>query len=146
MQLIYNILVVQNPHTDVFLPAHKTTSLPTSNVQTKKIPQAPLPADIDPHLNKEYNFDTFIEGESNKLSRSVAEAVALNPSKTIFNPCSSMVLRRGKTHLVNAIGTKIKELYPEKFVLYVSAHLFQVQYTDSVRNNTFTTSSLSTRK
>ena len=32
--------------------------------------------------------------------------------------------------------TKIKELYPEKRVLYVSAHLFQVQYTDSVRNNT----------
>ena len=42
----------------------------------------------------------------------------------------------GKTHLANAIGTKIKELYPEKRVLYVSAHLFQVQYTDSVRNNT----------
>ena len=138
VQLIYNILVVQNPPADVSLPAHNTTSLPTSNVQTKKIPQAPLPADIDPHLNKEYNFDTFIEGESNKLSRSVAEAVALNPSKTIFNPLffygASGV---GKTHLVNAIGTKIKELYPEKFVLYVSAHLFQVQYTDSVRNNTF---------
>lgn len=42
----------------------------------------------------------------------------------------------GKTHLANAIGTKIKELYPDKRVLYVSAHLFQVQYTDSVRNNT----------
>ena len=42
----------------------------------------------------------------------------------------------GKTHLVNAIGTKIKELYPQKRVLYLSAHLFQVQYTDSVRHNT----------
>ena len=42
----------------------------------------------------------------------------------------------GKTHLVNAIGAKIKELHPEKRVLYVSAHLFQVQYTDSVRKNT----------
>ena len=42
----------------------------------------------------------------------------------------------GKTQLVNAIGNKIKELYPEKRVLYVSAHLFQVKYTDSVRNNT----------
>jgi chromosomal replication initiator protein len=43
----------------------------------------------------------------------------------------------GKTHLINAIGTRIKELYPEKRVLYVSAHLFQVQYTDSVRTNHF---------
>ena len=42
----------------------------------------------------------------------------------------------GKTHLVNAIGAKIKELHPTKRVLYVSAHLFQVQYTDSVRKNT----------
>ena len=43
----------------------------------------------------------------------------------------------GKTHLVNAIGTKLKELHPEKRVLYLSAHLFQVQYTDSIRHNTF---------
>ena len=42
----------------------------------------------------------------------------------------------GKTHLANAIGLKVKELYPEKRVLYVSAHLFKVQYTDSVRKNT----------
>ena len=136
-QLMYDILVVKNPEVNIFLPAH-TATLPVANVQTKNIPQAPLPADIDPHLNREYNFDTFIEGESNKLSRSVAEAVALNPAKTVFNPLffygASGV---GKTHLVNAIGTKIKELYPEKLVLYVSAHLFQVQYTDSVRNNTF---------
>ena len=41
----------------------------------------------------------------------------------------------GKTHLTNAIGTRIKELYPEKRVLYLSAHLFQVQYTDAVRTN-----------
>jgi chromosomal replication initiator protein len=39
--------------------------------------------------------------------------------------------------LTNAIGTRIKELYPEKRVLYISAHLFQVQYTDSVRTNHF---------
>ena len=67
----------------------------------------------------------------------MAEAVAQKPGGTAFNPLflygASGV---GKTHLANAIGTKIKEIYPEKRVLYVSAHLFQVQYTDSVRNNT----------
>jgi chromosomal replication initiator protein len=67
----------------------------------------------------------------------LAEAVAQKPGGTAFNPLflygASGV---GKTHLANAIGTKIKEIYPEKRVLYVSAHLFQVQYTDSVRNNT----------
>ena len=42
----------------------------------------------------------------------------------------------GKTHLINAIGLRIKQLYPQKRVLYISARLFQVQYTNSVLNNT----------
>ena len=139
-KLMYSVMVVKNPPTAVPLPTHSGSSTPATTVRktaTKDIPQVPQIAELDPHLNRDYNFDTFIEGESNKLSRSVAEAVALNPAKTIFNPLffygASGV---GKTHLANAIGTKIKELYPEKRVLYVSAHLFQVQYTDSVRNNT----------
>lgn len=97
----------------------------------------PAPQDLDPRLNPKYNFENFIEGLSNKLSRTAGEAVAMNPAKTSFNPLfiygPSGV---GKTHLVNAIGTRIKELYPQKRVLYISANLFQVQYTDSVRNNT----------
>ena len=99
--------------------------------------QAPAPQDLDPHLNPNYNFENFIKGNSNEFSRTVGETVAKNPAKT-FNPLflygPSGV---GKTHLTNAIGTRIKELYPEKRVLYVSAHLFQVQYTDSVRTNHF---------
>ena len=99
--------------------------------------QAIAPQDLDPHLNPHYTFSNFIKGSSNELSRTVGETVAKEPAKT-FNPLflhgPSGV---GKTHLTNAIGTRIKELYPEKRVLYISAHLFQVQYTDSVRTNQF---------
>ena len=140
--LNYRIMVDKTTGGTVDYPA-ENASTAVKKVTPKDANKAPnpfmttAPQDLDPHLNPEYNFDTFIEGYSNKLSRSVAEAVALNPAKTIFNPLflygASGV---GKTHLANAIGTKIKELYPEKRVLYVSAHLFQVQYTDSVRNNT----------
>ncbi|MDR1203669.1 MAG: chromosomal replication initiator protein DnaA, partial [Tannerellaceae bacterium] len=42
----------------------------------------------------------------------------------------------GKTHLCHAIGTRIRELHPEKRVLYVSSHLFRVQFTDATRKNT----------
>ena len=139
-KLMYSVMVVKNPPITIPLPTHSGSSSPTTVIRktvTKDIPQVPQIAELDPQLNRDYNFDTFIEGESNKLSRSVAEAVALNPGKTIFNPLFFYgAAGVGKTHLVNAIGTKIKELYPEKRVLYVSAHLFQVQYTDSVRNNT----------
>ncbi len=41
----------------------------------------------------------------------------------------------GKTHLINAIGLRTKQLYPQKRVLYISARLFQVQYTNAVRQN-----------
>lgn len=101
-------------------------------------PSVPVPVrDLDPMLRSNYSFDNFIEGLSNRLPRAAAESIAQKPGKTVFNPLflygASGV---GKTHLANAIGLKVKELYPEKRVLYVSAHLFKVQYTDSVRKNT----------
>ena len=93
--------------------------------------------DLDPMLRSNYSFENFIEGLSNRLPRAAAESIAQKPGKTVFNPLflygASGV---GKTHLANAIGLKVKELYPAKRVLYVSAHLFKVQYTDSVRKNT----------
>lgn len=92
---------------------------------------------LDSQLKAEYTFDNFIEGDSNKLTRTVGLAIAQNPRQVTFNPLfiygGSGV---GKTHLVNAIGTRLRELHPHLRVLYVSAHLFQVQYTDCVRQNT----------
>lgn len=92
--------------------------------------------DLDSQLNQEYRFENFIEGESNKLPRSVGQSIAENPTQTTFNPLfiygSSGV---GKTHLVNAIGTAIKEKFPKRRVLYIGAHQFTVQYTDATVNN-----------
>lgn len=93
--------------------------------------------ELDSMLINRYTFDNYIEGISNRLSRSVAMSVADMPGRA-FNPLfihgSSGV---GKTHLINAIGVKIKETHPELRVLYVSAHLFQVQYTDSILQKNF---------
>ncbi len=92
--------------------------------------------EIDPQLNTTYTFNSYIEGASNKLARAAGVSIANDPGKTIFNPLflygKSGV---GKTHLVNAIGVMTKQLYPEKRVLYVSANMFQMQYTDAVRRN-----------
>ncbi len=93
--------------------------------------------ELDSMLISRYTFDNYVEGISNRLSRSVAMSVADKPGRA-FNPLfihgSSGV---GKTHLINAIGVRIKELHPELRVLYVSAHLFQVQYTDSILQKNF---------
>lgn len=139
-RLEYRVIVVSKTKTEVVLPSTKEPVHPaTPVVNGNKAPgMIPVPTqDLDPHLNPKYNFENFIKGTSNEFSRTVAETVAQNPART-FNPLflygPSGV---GKTHLINAIGTRIKELYPEKRVLYISALLFQVQYTDSVRTNHF---------
>lgn len=93
--------------------------------------------DFDSQLNAKYTFDNFYEGDSNKLARTAGEAITNNPGKNAFNPLfvhgSSGV---GKTHLCHAIGNTIKEKFPDKRVLYVSAHLFKIQYADAGRYNT----------
>ncbi|OIP83379.1 MAG: chromosomal replication initiator protein DnaA [Porphyromonadaceae bacterium CG2_30_38_12] len=124
----------------------KATQIPSPNEQPKAKNGAnngynspynklQLP-EIDPQLNPSYNFNSLVEGASNKLARTAGISIASEPGKTIFNPLfvygQSGV---GKTHLANAIGVMTKQLHPEKRVLYVCANTFQIQYTDAVRNN-----------
>ena len=95
------------------------------------------PQDLNPQLDIHKTFRNYIEGDSNKLPRTVGLSIAEHPGKSTFNPffvygpsgC-------GKTHLINAIGVRCKEMYQHKRVLYVSARLFQVQFTDASRQNT----------
>ncbi len=91
---------------------------------------------LDSRLNPNQTFETFIEGDANKLPRSIGKAIADKPGQMTFNPLfvygQSGV---GKTHLVNAIGNRVKEMNPEARVLYVSAHLFMIQYGDASRRN-----------
>lgn len=92
---------------------------------------------IESQLNPAYNFDSFLEGESNRLARSAGMAVANKPGGTSFNPLLIFGgVGLGKTHLAHSIGVGIKENYPDKTVLYISAEKFQQQYTESVRKNT----------
>lgn len=92
---------------------------------------------INSQLNKNYSFDNFIEGSCNRLARSAGYAVAQKPAGTSFNPLLIYGgVGLGKTHLVHAIGIKIKELYPDKTILYVSAEKFTQQFIESIRNNT----------
>lgn len=97
---------------------------------------AAQPQQIDSQLDPRHNFATYIEGDSNKLPRAVGLSIAEHPNTTQFNPMFIYGPSGcGKTHLINAIGVRCKELYPQKRVLYISAKLFQVQYTNAVLNN-----------
>ncbi|WP_431472090.1 chromosomal replication initiator protein DnaA [Nonlabens sp. SCSIO 43208] len=92
---------------------------------------------VESQLNPSYNFDSFLEGESNRLARNAGMAVANKPGGTSFNPLLIFGgVGLGKTHLAHAIGVGIKENYPDKTVLYISAERFIQQYTESIRKNT----------
>ena len=104
--------------------------------KTPTVLDAAKPQDIDSQLDPRHTFANYIEGDSNKLPRSVGLSIAEHPRTTQFNPMFIYGPSGcGKTHLINAIGVRTKELYPQKRVLYVSARLFQVQYTDAVLKN-----------
>lgn len=91
---------------------------------------------IDAQLNPAYTFDSFIEGDCNRVPRRAGKTVAERPGSSSFNP---LVLYSGvglgKTHLAQAIGNEVKRLYPNKLVLYVSSEKFINQFQDHGRNN-----------
>ena len=118
-----------------------TVKVPTSNQAATKNPSVQMPIvgepapiknpfvipglrklKIDSNLNPNYAFDSFIEGECNRLARSAGFAVANKPGGTAFNPLLIYGgVGLGKTHLAHAIGLEIKNQDPDKTVLYVTS-------------------------
>lgn len=91
---------------------------------------------IDSQLNPIYTFDSFIEGDCNRVARRAGKTVAEKPGGSSFNPLVVYGgVGLGKTHLAQAIGNEVKRLHPTKVVLYVSSEKFINQFQDHGRNN-----------
>ena len=120
--------------------SHQDVSFPSKEKSTELKNPFVIPGirnlKIDSQLNANYNFDNFLEGDSNRLARSAGNAVSNKPGGTSFNPLLVYGgVGLGKTHLAHAIGVAVKEKYPDKTVLYISTDKFTQQYIESVRNN-----------
>lgn len=91
---------------------------------------------FETYLNPRYKFENFIKGEGNQLARAAAFAIGENPGETSFNPLFIYGgVGLGKTHLIQAIGNKILELYPKKKVIYLSSDLFTVEFVEAIQSN-----------
>ena len=91
---------------------------------------------IDSQLNPIYTFESFIEGDCNRVARRAGKTVAEKPGSTSFNPLVVYGgVGLGKTHLAQAIGNDVKRLHAHKVVLYVSSEKFINQFQDHGRNN-----------
>jgi chromosomal replication initiator protein len=91
--------------------------------------------ELDMTLNNKYTFDSFVMGNSNRYAHAASLAVAENPGK-VYNPLFIHGgVGLGKTHLMHAIGQKIKTTNPDSKVLYISSEKFTNETINSIRDN-----------
>ena len=86
-------------------------------------------------LNEKYTFENFVIGSSNEYAASAAISTSENPGH-IYNPLflygnSGL----GKTHLMCAIGNKIKRDHPKLKIVYVTTETFTNDFVDCIRNH-----------
>lgn len=87
-----------------------------------------------PQLNRKYQFENFVVGNSNRLAAATAQAVAAKPG-VVYNPLFLYGgVGLGKTHLVQAIGNEILKNHPKKKIVYVSCEHFTNDFITSISN------------
>ena len=76
-------------------------------------------------LNKEFTFDSFVEGRSNQLARAAALQGSENVGGSSYNPLLLYGgVGLGKTHLMHAVGNSIAERHPSLKVAYMYSQRF----------------------
>ena len=139
VKLFYHYNQVSNePTTGVTIESSNPSSAvaPKPGASSNPFNRGTQQDDIDAQLNPRYNFENYCNSTSNPVARAIGEAIASDPNCKTFNPLfvfgSPGV---GKTHLIQAIGIRIKENNPRARVLYVTARLFESQYTTALRSD-----------
>jgi chromosomal replication initiator protein len=87
-------------------------------------------------LNEEYTFEEFVRGPSNSFALAAAMGVAKNPGKPMYNP---LFIHGGpglgKTHLMQAIGNRLKEQDPSLAICYLTAEEFVNEYVNHLKSS-----------
>ena len=92
-------------------------------------------------MRKEYTFENFVVGNSNRFAHAAALAVAEAPAKA-YNPLFLYGgVGLGKTHLMHAIGNYVSETSKKK-VLYVTSEEFMTDFTGIADINKSVTSNV----
>jgi chromosomal replication initiator protein len=120
-------------------PVYKKASVkykPTV-IETKEIPQLGFNEfyETEESLNTRYTLENFIVGSFNELAHAAAIAVTKNVGK-LYNPLFVYGgVGLGKTHLLQAVGNKIKEANPNLKAKYITSEKFANSLIQSIQNN-----------
>lgn len=91
-----------------------------------------MPVSHTGDLNPRYTFDQFVVGKKTELAYAACRAVSENPAK-IYNPLFIYGgVGLGKTHLMQAVGTAIRQRWGDKRILYTPCETFTNEYIKSV--------------
>ncbi len=112
--------------------------IPPSSVATPMSPQPPAASTnraYTHNLNRDFTFDSFVEGKSNELAKAASVQVANNSGKA-YNPLLLYGgVGLGKTHLMHAIGNQILALNPEAKVVYLHSERFVQDMVKALQHN-----------
>lgn len=85
------------------------------------------------NLNSQFTFDNFVVGPGNRFACAASLAVAESPAKA-YNPLFIYgPVGLGKTHLIQAITHKLKQLHPQLKYCYMSSEHFTNELIDAIR-------------
>lgn len=118
-----------------FIPGDQLENSSEPQVQATRKPSP----STNHNLNEKYTFDTLVIGDFNQFAAAAATAVAEGPGMTKYNPLYIYGgTGLGKTHIIQAIGHKILEQYPEKRVMYATSEKFTSDFISSISSNSIT--------
>lgn len=142
VKLFYTFNIINDTPSSSVTIAHDNSSVNINSAVNRQVQQVANPfapvelEDIDPQLNPRYTFENYCGSMSNKLAVSVGMAIADDPNCKTFNPMFVFgPTGVGKTHLIQAIGIRIKEKRPRTRVLYTTARIFELQFTTAKIKN-----------
>jgi chromosomal replication initiator protein len=126
----YHIGLQSKPSTDssAIVDSTRVSSQPT----VKLNPQQQNSDTGVVNLNPKYLFDTFVIGKYNELAHAASLAVSKNPGSQ-YNPLFIYGgVGLGKTHLMHAVGNKLKAERNNYKVLYVTSEKFTNDYISAI--------------
>jgi len=109
------------------------TSLPLFEHQAPPVAATHSRGTLNPNLDNRYTFDSLVVGDFNQFACAASMAVAEAPGMTKYNPLYIYGgTGLGKTHIVQAIGRRIREQYPQQRVIYATSEKFTSDFIASI--------------
>ncbi len=88
---------------------------------------------FESNLDNRFKFENFITGDSNNLAFTASQKLANGEDLGANTLMIYGSVGSGKTHLLQSIAHYIRENYPQKKALYLSAEKFMFQFVKAIR-------------